>query len=717
MAIFTSNNYKGRTLELSISATPNPIDNTSTLNWTLTSAGGTSNYYSISETTIKINGTQVYHKGHTSWDTYVFPAKKGSTSGSLVVAHGTDGKKIVDVVFKTSVYRGVIEDYGGKMELPDIDRSGPTVSFSVSNITTDGFKISATASTKCDMWEYSTDNGSTWTSFSTTDATSASTAVTGLTVNTSYNVKVKARRTYNHVYGTSPAVTAKTLGQAAINSCPAFYADAETVTLNPNVTVYEASFTEKVIVKSGSTTLFTFGSFSWAAGTSNIAITLTDAQKQTLLQAMQKSTLTLSIVIETYSGSTLIGTSALNTVTAKTSNENSCPIWESPYISWEDTSDCADVTGDPTIMIQGYSHLVVTALGVTARNYAKLSTYTVTVADKTISSSSPVLDVGKIDTVGEHTLTLTVTDSRGHIAHITRNVTVLEYEPPKITKCTVRRANGIDDVIQLSFTASMHVIKPDGENDVNSLVNASYRYKLTSEGDSLDDYSDSVPITSDVVRSSTGTSLSFDTKQLLSLDNDYSYNFRLYIKDRVGQSITYYVIPKGIPALAIRKDKIGINTPDPQYALDVVGDINLTGKLLRNGVDLIYPVGSIYMSVNDIDPSTIFGGIWEPIQDRFLLAAGSVYEAGSTGGESEHTLTIDEIPAHDGHLEGNDYSSSGTDGLYLDKSSMRTYGTSGRGWTIQSVNEVVPAGVSKGGGTPHNNMPPYLAVYMWKRTS
>lgn len=59
-----------------------------------------------------------------------------------------------------------------------------------------------------------------------------------------------------------------------------------------------------------------------------------------------------------------------------------------------------------------------------------------------------------------------------------------------------------------------------------------------------------------------------------------------------------------------------------------------------------YPIGSIYLSVNNTNPETIFGGKWEQIKDKFLLACGSTYSNGSTGGEATHKLTTNEIPAH-----------------------------------------------------------------------
>ena len=62
--------------------------------------------------------------------------------------------------------------------------------------------------------------------------------------------------------------------------------------------------------------------------------------------------------------------------------------------------------------------------------------------------------------------------------------------------------------------------------------------------------------------------------------------------------------------------------------------------------NLIYPVGSIYLSVNSVDPSTIFGGTWEQIKDTFLLSSGDTYSIGSTGGNSSTTLKIANLPSH-----------------------------------------------------------------------
>lgn len=165
--------------------------------------------------------------------------------------------------------------------------------------------------------------------------------------------------------------------------------------------------------------------------------------------------------------------------------------------------------------------------------------------------------------------------------------------------------------------------------------------------------------------------------------------------------------------------RIGDRT-DGTYNFEVDENGTVTIRGIVNGktlLDWTHPVGSIYQSTISTSPEELFGGTWEQLSGRFLLASNSTYAAGSTGGEATHTLTIDEMPSHEGHLDTNETNLNGNNNLYLPTSVFSSYGTNPRGWATQADNEVVPAGESKGGGQAHNNMPPYLAVYMWKRTA
>ena len=78
----------------------------------------------------------------------------------------------------------------------------------------------------------------------------------------------------------------------------------------------------------------------------------------------------------------------------------------------------------------------------------------------------------------------------------------------------------------------------------------------------------------------------------------------------------------------------------------IFGNLNVSGSINGNIVDLVYPVGSIYISASSTEPSLLFGGTWSALGGRFLIGVNSTYTAGSTGGSATHTLTTAEMPSH-----------------------------------------------------------------------
>lgn len=155
-------------------------------------------------------------------------------------------------------------------------------------------------------------------------------------------------------------------------------------------------------------------------------------------------------------------------------------------------------------------------------------------------------------------------------------------------------------------------------------------------------------------------------------------------------------------------------------------------KMFKTVKLLAHPVGSIYMSTESTSPVDLFGGTWEQITDTFLWCAGTSHAAGTTGGEETHTLTVVEMPTH-GHTVAwwSDAGSLGT-ALGWDESGstqtvaqggVRVSGASGT-WNNSTFTcaqsgygDQCGATRSAGLGGPHNNMPPYLSVYAWKRTA
>lgn len=132
---------------------------------------------------------------------------------------------------------------------------------------------------------------------------------------------------------------------------------------------------------------------------------------------------------------------------------------------------------------------------------------------------------------------------------------------------------------------------------------------------------------------------------------------------------------------------------------------NLTNAITQAKKDVLllaYPVGSFYLSLSNIDPSTLFGGTWERVKGRFLYGIDTE-AVGSTGGEKTHKLTVDEMPEHK-HTYTLAHEITGvSNGLAYGEVVSGTFDT---GYIS-----------SAGGNQPHNNMPPYLGVYIWKRTA
>lgn len=152
--------------------------------------------------------------------------------------------------------------------------------------------------------------------------------------------------------------------------------------------------------------------------------------------------------------------------------------------------------------------------------------------------------------------------------------------------------------------------------------------------------------------------------------------------------------PAGETGTKVFRDTQLLTTLDIKPIEDNIANIN----------DKIYPIGSIYISTSQASPASIFGGTWEQLKDRFLLASGDTYTAGATGGEATHTLTRNEMPRHTHEYRVG--TEGGTDdGLIRGVTTITAY---------QTNEDVIH---NSGWGEPHNNMPPYLAVYMWKRTA
>lgn len=180
-----------------------------------------------------------------------------------------------------------------------------------------------------------------------------------------------------------------------------------------------------------------------------------------------------------------------------------------------------------------------------------------------------------------------------------------------------------------------------------------------------------------------------------------------------------------------------ITSINEKFNLDSNGNLTVksinveTGAVTNEGVvNLIYPVGSIYMSTNNLNPGTLFGGVWEQIKDVFLLSCGEIYSNGQTGGEAFHLLSANEMPEHNhsGYTNGSGAHSHSvhlTTGYGSNQSYFHVNGSGNVDWGPQTwvggyssyVGDHTHSFTTNnvGANESHNNMPPYYTVYMWKR--
>ena len=413
------------------------------------------------------------------------------------------------------------------------------------------------------------------------------------------------------------------------------------------------------------------GAISGAGG--SYTMQLTDAERTTLRNA-SKNTSALQV---TYALKTTIdGTAYYSRAERKMNVVNASP--ELGAISYEDTNAATvAVTGDKSRIIQNHSTLTVTVQTATAKKGATIASYTIAFGgvSKTVASSGTV-SLGAVDVSYSQALTVTATDSRGLTASQSIEVTVEDYNAPTAV-IDLHRLNNFEPTTYITAHARYSYL--NGKN----AVTISAKFKKVSD-------------------SSYGTPIELEDsiKSTVTCDRDSAYDFVITITDKLESTGYAMTLGKGIPSFFIdtKKSSVGVNCLPSQSDVLQLGD---SAWLTAQGA---YPVGAIYLSVIDVNPAALFGGTWERIGGRFLLGADSTYAAGSTGGEAAHALTIDEMPKHNHDVDNLNASGNATPFMTVQAQDKKGFG--GNVKTMYA-----------GGGKAHNNMPPYLAVYMWQRTA
>lgn len=305
---------------------------------------------------------------------------------------------------------------------------------------------------------------------------------------------------------------------------------------------------------------------------------------------------------------------------------------------------------------------------------------------------------------GTVTVSVAVTDSRGRTTAAEAQIYVADYNPPVPVITALYRCDAsgtaAPDGAWAKAELGCAVTSLGGQNTAACVLK--YRVRGTESwtekavtvpgstvfpADTGSDYQVSLCASDSFTTVTSGTSPLPAAFALLDFDRK---DKALGIGQRAGTAGTLSV---GLPVRmgGNRITDLGTPTANTDAATKGYSDI------------AAYPVGAIYISADSTSPASLFGGTWAMITNRFLLAAGDLYEGGTTGGEAAHTLTVNEVPSHSHEVNTGCGSPAAGGGIVL------------RGWSGDSYKRF--SLFDTGGGAAHNNMPPYFAVYMWQRVA
>lgn len=429
---------------------------------------------------------------------------------------------------------------------------------------------------------------------------------------------------------------------------------------------------------------------------------------------------TCTITCDTYSGSTKVGS---KTCTHKLT----VPASVKPTISsLTATRVDGDVPSSWGIYVQTKSKATLKINGAVGSYGSTVKSYSISGGGYSSTESS--FTTGFLNTSGTITFTAAVTDSRGRVSDAkTVSISVVAYVTPSIASCLSQRSKSdgtlADDGTYVKGNVDFSYATCGGKN---TLATATY-YKKSSTSTWTN-------------ANKTFTTNSPFTFGSGNISGENSYDIKYELKDSF---ITVSVIDTVSTVSVLMDFKAGgkgiaigkVAETNNCFEVADKWDVKIYGKLMKRYLlDTIYPVGSIYMSVNSTSPATLFGGSWTALQNRFLVGAGNTYKVNATGGEATHKLTAAEMPkhAHDtpffNNMTANGEMKSDFIGVFgkgmTASAALKEMGASSTmemWWKEQTNkaegNEWAYLTSYKGSNVAHNNLPPYLAVYMWKRTA
>lgn len=404
------------------------------------------------------------------------------------------------------------------------------------------------------------------------------------------------------------------------------------------------------------------------------------------------------IFIDTYSGTTLLGTSSA-TLTA---NVPSSVVPTLSSVTLSDTNSKVSAILTSPNFLQVLSNIAVNFTGASGAYGSTIQAYKAEIVGKNQSTNSNGGTLGIMNYNGSYTIRSTVTDSRGRTsAPVDTTINVIEYFLP-VFYYEASRIGSDSQTIQVRRNAKIAPISVGGTQ--KNTMTITFRTSLAGKN----------TWTTSQTGGGSWTAINTLTDSLDSLSGVFSvsssYDIEGTISDRFSGDIKFSDTI-GTKVVVSSKDKDGrhgfgriADKSLPAGSVDIAGVFAMSGKQL---LDVFYPIGTIYESTKPDNPATFMGGTWSRFGNGRVLVG--VDETDPTfnvplqiGGEKSHTLSIQEIPSHTHGFRG------GGENNYVRVEPSSTYGYSGNSDKTTTAT---------GGGQAHNNLQPYVTIYRWQRTA
>lgn len=507
-------------------------------------------------------------------------------------------------------------------------------------------------------------------------------------------------QSYSQTLSTIPRASKPTLSSSSVTM-------GNSVTISTNRA--SSSFTHSLYYQIGSGGWNTIGTGIGTSKSWTVPLSLANSTPNS-------TSLSVKLWLETYNGSTYIGANSVSL----TANVPSSVV---PTINSVNLSEAVlGIYSQFGAYVQGKSK-ISGSVSASGSYSSTIKSYSVSINGASYTSSSFTTDF--LTTSGSNTCSVTVKDSRGRTKSQSVTFNVIAYANSAINSFSVSRCdqdgapNDEGNCAKCVVSASI--------SSVNNGNTKSFqiKYKKISE-------------TEWNVFDLDNTNYTISTTQIIqNIDTESEYNFKIVATDFFSFAEYSHNLSTAFTLMDFHQSGKGmaIGKVSTQNAFEINMDTKITGGLTINNktiFDLIYPIGSIYMSVNSTNPGSLFGGTWTAWgQGRVpvgVSTSGTFNTVEKTGGSETHKLTVAQMPSHT-HTQNSHRHNYGRPALFggenNDDGSIFTPRYSGRtssqykgnsnGWTEMSY--TTATNQNTGGGEAHNNLQPYITCYMFKRTA